>query len=52
MFSFFKILIISGVKEIDEKYFKYLELSLNLIERNEMKIKQFFEKKFKESQSY
>jgi len=52
LFSFFKILIISGVKEIDEKYFKYLELSLNLIEKNEKKIKQFFEKKFKESQSY
>ena len=52
LFSFFKILIISGVTEISEKYFKYLELSLNLIERNEMKIKQFFEKKFKESQSY
>ena len=34
---------------MDENNFKYIETSLNLIERNEKKIKQFFEKKFKES---
>ena len=49
LFSFLKILIISGIKEMDENNFKYIETSLNLIERNEKKIKQFFEKKFKES---
>ena len=49
LFSFLKILIISGINEMNKNNFKYIETSLNLIERNEKKIKQFFEKKFKES---
>ena len=46
LYSFMKILILSGINEIKEKNFKYIELSLNLIEKDSKKIQEFFKNNF------